>query len=131
MNGLIDASGRALLSIEIQRDSTLPAVSVEVWIDTGFTGDLVLPQSTIDALVLRHSGSVDAILADGSQVELKTYTCIVNWFGKERRLEVVANDGNCPLLGVGLLLGLELRANYHTLELALSSPEKGPRQEVN
>ncbi len=122
MNGLIDANGLALLGVEIWRDSASQAVTIEVWIDTGFTGDLVLPQSTIDTLALSHSGSVDAILADGSEIELKTYTCFVNWFGEERRLEVVANDGDYPLLGVGLLLGLELRANYDTLELTLDEP---------
>ena len=95
---------------------------IEAWIDTGFTGDLVVPQKVIDALALLQSGTVDAVLADGSQIEVKTFTCHVNWFGEERRLEVVANDGDCPLLGVGLLRGLELRANYHTMNLELSQP---------
>ena len=92
---------------------------VEVWIDTGFNGDLVLPKLLIDALGLEKSGSVDAVLADGSPVELHTYTCVIDWFGLKRRLEVVANDGKYPLLGVGLLLGMELRANYSTLTLSL------------
>ena len=122
MNGFIDANGRALLSVEILPNSTLKAEVIEVWVDTGFTGDLVFPQPTIDHLGLLHSGSVDAILADGSEVELKTYTCFINWFGEERRLEVVANDGDYPLLGVGLLIGLELRINYYTLELTLTPP---------
>ena len=120
MKGLIDENGRALLSVEIQPDSTAQVVAIEVWVDTGFTGDLVLPQKTADSLGLQHSGSVDAILADGSQIELNTYTCLVNWFGEQRRLEVVANDGDYPLLGVGLLLGRELRVNYHTFELTLN-----------
>ncbi len=122
MRGSIDAGGRALLSIQIGPDSVSRPVAIEAWVDTGFTGDLVLPQATIDALALRQSGSVDAILADGSQIELKTYTCFVNWFGEERRLEVVANDGDYPLLGVGLLLGLELRVNYHTMDVTLGPP---------
>ena len=103
--------------------SGIGTITLEAGVDTGFTGDLVLPQKTIDSLALRQSGSVDAILADGSQIELNTYTCFVNWFGKQRRLEVVANDGEYPLLGVGLLLGLELRVNYLTLELALNAPQ--------
>ncbi len=78
-----------------------------------------MPQPTIDALTLRHSGSVDAILADGSEIELTTYTCLVNWFGEERRLEVVANDGDYPLLGVGLLLGLDLRISYRSGEISI------------
>ena len=109
MKGFIDENGRALLRVEVRPNLTLEAVAIEVWVDTGFTGDLVLPRTMIDSLSLRHSGSVDGILADGSQIDLNTYTCFVNWFDEQRRLEVVANDGDCPLLGVRLLLGLELR----------------------
>ena len=122
MNGFIDTSGRALLSVELLPDSDSPASVVDVWIDTGFTGDLVLPIDIIERLRLRHSGSIDAVLADGSRTELNTYSCLVKWFGIIKPLEVIANDGESPLLGVGLLLGLELRANYHTLELSLTTP---------
>lgn len=93
-----------------------------MWVDTGFTGDLVLPQAMIDALDLPNSGTVDAFLADGSQIESKTYTCFVNWVSELRRVEVIANNGKIPLLGVGLLLGLELRVNYHTLDLTVDRP---------
>ena len=122
MIGSIDEYGRALLSVCIAAAPRSQAAVIEAWIDTGFTGDLVVPQKVIDSLALLQSGTVDAVLADGSQIEVKTYTCHVNWFGEERRLEVVSNDGDFPLLGVGLLLGLELRANYHTMNLELSQP---------
>lgn len=105
MRGSIDSNGRALLTVPIAPDSGSQRVAIDVWVDTGFTGDLVLPRTTINALGLRQSGSVDAILADGSQIEVGTYTCLVNWFGEERRLEVVANEGDYPLLGVGRILG--------------------------
>ena len=32
-------------------------------------------------------------------------------------MELVANEGTYPLLGVGMLLGLELVVNYRTLQL--------------
>jgi clan AA aspartic protease len=89
-------------------------------VDTGFTGDLVLPQSIIDRLELELSGSVDAILADGSQIELNTFSCSIEWFGRAKSLEIIANDGEYPLLGVGLLLGLELRIDYGNLKLRLT-----------
>jgi len=78
VNGFIDENGRALLSVEVRQNPTMNAVAIEVWVDTGFTGDLVLPQDAIHSLCLDRSGSVDAILADGSQIELDTYTCLVN-----------------------------------------------------
>lgn len=119
MRGVVDNGGRSLLAVRLRSTRDADSVEVEVWIDTGFTGDLVLPQAAIDALGLIQSGSVDAVLADGSQTELRTYSCLIQWFGSERNLEVIANDGDYPLLGVGLLLGLELRIDYRNLKLHL------------
>ena len=120
MDGSIDGYGRALLTIEVRATETEESVVIDVWVDTGFNGDLVLPQKQIDSLGFSKSGSVDAVLADGSPIKLDTFTCYMDWFGNRRRLEVVANDGEYPLLGVGLLLGLELRANYRSLQLSLT-----------
>jgi clan AA aspartic protease len=111
-----------LLSVDVRATPTSGLATIEAWIDTGFTGELVLPEHAIRSLDLEHSGSVDAVLADGSQIELNTYTCFVHWIDGERRLEVVANQGNYPLLGVGLLLGLELRLNYQTRSLTIDVP---------
>ena len=64
------------------------------------------------------------MLADGSQTELNTYSCVIASFGTEPNLEVIANEGAYPLLGVGLLLGLELRVDYRNLKLTLQPVEK-------
>jgi clan AA aspartic protease len=124
MNGIVDNEGRSLLAIEVRANPTSQAVAADVWVDTDFTGDLVLPKSIICSMALPHSGSVDAILADGSQIECSTYTCFIQWFGQERRLEVVANEGEYPLLGVGLLIGLELRIDYHDGKLTLTRRDR-------
>lgn len=84
------------------------------WIDTGFNGDLVLPQWEIDELALTRTGTIKAVLADGSEIALRRYACLIDWFGEARDLEVVANDGQYPLLGVGLLLGHDLRVSYRS-----------------
>ena len=84
----------------------------------------MLPQQVIDQLQLSKSGSVDAVLADGSQIELSTYTCLIEWFGAVKTLEVIANDGEFPLLGVGMLLGLELRIDYLNQKLNLASIDR-------
>lgn len=118
MIGRVDEFGRAMISISI-RAGMLPARDIEVWIDTGFNGDLVLPATTINQLALTSSGTVKAILADGSEVALQTYSCEIEWFGEVRHLEVVANSGVYPLLGVGLLLDHDLRISYRTGELEL------------
>lgn len=53
-----------------------------------------------------------ARLADGSDVQLDTYTCLLDWFDEWKRIEVVANDGQFPLLDVGLLLDRDLPVHY-------------------
>ena|SRR5438477_10498596 len=96
-----------------------PPRGIQAWIDTGFTGELVLPQPQIDSLKLAQSGTVKAILADGSEVVLKTYACLIEWFGEQRHLEVVANDGDFPLLGVGLLRDHDLHISYRSGEVTI------------
>ncbi len=119
MIGIVDDAGRALIGVTIVADSFPQGKNVDVWIDTGFTGEIVFPNDIIHQLGLIKSGSIDASLADGSQAELDTYSCKIRWFDRERNLEVIANEGEVPLLGVGLLLGKELRIDYTNLTLSL------------
>jgi len=119
MNGIVDNAGRALLDVELRATREAPSLSIAAWIDTGFTGDLVLPQSVIDDFGLPLTGTVAAVLADGSQITMKTYRCFILWFDDLRRLEVVANEGEHPLLGVGLLLDHELRIDYRSKAIAI------------
>jgi clan AA aspartic protease len=124
MTGTVDEAGRALLGVRIVSDRFPDGTTIGVWIDTGFTGDIVFPITVIQQLGLSKSGSVDAILADGSQIELDTYSCKIQWFNGERKLEVIADDGEIPLLGVGLLLGKELRVDYTNRNLLLLPASK-------
>ncbi len=125
MKGFVDNGGRALIEVELRKSASGNSTCVYVWVDTGFTGDLVMPVAMIESLGLEPSGSVDAILADGSQIALSTYSCLIEWFGNTKTLEIIANDGECPLLGVGLLLGLELRVDYRNLQMQLTPAAKG------
>jgi len=70
MNGTVDDAGRALIRVEVRSlHGTVPR-ALEAWIDTGFTGELVLSQAVIDELRLAQSGSVNAELGDGSVATL-------------------------------------------------------------
>ncbi len=44
MNGHVDSAGRALVRIRLTSAATATTIEIEAWIDTGFTGELVLPQ---------------------------------------------------------------------------------------
>ncbi|MBS0264372.1 MAG: clan AA aspartic protease [Planctomycetes bacterium] len=118
--GSVDAHGRALVQITIRADELAIPHTIDAWIDTGFNGDLVLPQSQVDRIGLTESGTVKAVLADGSEIALSRYACFVDWFGAYRELEVVANDGQMALLGVGLLIGRDLQISYRSGAISIT-----------
>ena len=47
----------------------------------------------------------------------KVHLCLIKWFGEIRELNVVANDGSNPLLGVGLLIVLDLFSRRDVLDV--------------
>jgi clan AA aspartic protease len=112
MTGSVDGSGRALVRVRLKNPAGTTDVELDAWIDTGFTGELVLPQQTVTSLGLPLGPSVMARLADGSDIQLDTHTCHLEWFDEWKRIEVVANQGQFPLLGVGLLLDRDLHVDY-------------------
>lgn len=120
MNGHVDENGRALIPVPIAATTEAPLQSFSVWIDTGCTGELVLPRSLIESLRLPSHGAVQVMLADGTQHLSETFVCDIEWFGERRTVEVVANN-SFPLLGVGLLLGRTLTIDYSVLTLSVTS----------
>jgi hypothetical protein len=52
-------------------------------------------------------------------VEMETFTCYLEWFGKVYRTQVAANDGEFPLLGTMLLADRKLTINYITKSVVI------------
>lgn len=119
MTGRVDRAGRALIDIRVRRSLDATVRTLTAWIDTAFTGELVIPRNTIQDLDLAQSWVITAGLADGTQVVLDTFTCFVEWFGDERQIEVVESDGLLPLLGIGLLGKCRLDIDYRLGTVAI------------
>ena len=119
MKGIVDDKLRALVRVPVSASSDGKREEIDVWIDTAFNGTLVLPRKQIAASGLVKASSAEAILADGHSVELETFACFFDWFGKSYETQVVANDGDYPLLGTMLLDGHRLNIDYqaNTVEL--------------
>lgn len=118
MIGRIDDSGRALLDLKILHGRS-DSIGLTVWVDTAFDGELVVSRQRIEELGLLQTAAVEATLADGTKVILETFECSIDWFGTPRTVEVIANEGRLPLLGIGLLDEQRLIVDYRqrTLEL--------------
>ena len=78
--------------------------SIEVVVDTGFTGFLTLPESVIDEIGLDTFGQRPAILANGELRMFDIYGAVIRWQGQERVAIVHESDGK-SLLGMALLTG--------------------------
>ncbi|MFO7904200.1 MAG: hypothetical protein ACQESR_20250 [Planctomycetota bacterium] len=119
MNGPFDEFGRALLDLKIRSTGNGDPVEITVWVDTAFNGELVVPRAMIESLGLEQSAGIRARLADGNEVTLESYACILDWFRDQRAVEVIANNGQMPLLGIGLLIGHRLVVDYTDLIVSL------------
>ncbi len=119
MKGIVDDQLRALITLPVSRTRNGPRKEILAWVDTAFNGGLVLPKHLITDLGLAQESSAEAILADGSLVQLETFACFFEWFGDSYETQIVANDGKFPLLGTILLNQHRLIVDYddHTVEL--------------
>jgi len=117
--GSVDNKSRALLEIPIASELSGLSTSVTTWIDTAFDGHLIFSQNLINELGLDTLAETEAILADGSKVQLETYLCYIDWFGQKMPIQAIANDGEYPLLGTGLLERRILHVDYAAQKLSL------------
>ena len=107
MNGSMDGSGRALVRIRLMHPTDSSEVELDAWIDTGFTGELVLPQENLKSLGLPLGPSVMARLA--GQVGQQP-AGVVPQVGGVRPIPQVRSEPSqvardCQAEGVDLLFG--------------------------
>lgn len=121
MTGKVDDYGRPLLAIGVVNPKSGAQVVCEAWVDTGFTGSLMLLPDHLAALGATPVSTATIQLADGSHAEVPTHKCVVNWFGAQREISVLAGTGKFALVGLLLLDDCRLVIDYpaRTVELTL------------
>src|SRR5207248_10844779 len=81
---------------------------IDAIIDTGLSGLLTLPPSTVASLALTWLGREEGVLADGRTELFDVFRAEVIWDGQMREIEVEAVD-TTPLLGMAMLAGHEVK----------------------
>jgi clan AA aspartic protease len=119
VNGIVDQSMRALLDVPVAASKDGQRQVLTVWVDTAFNGGLAIPRQHVERLGLKQGSTTQAVLANGRSVDLETFTCHLEWFGRLYRTQVVASDGPFPLLGTLLLAGRKLTVDYRTKTVVL------------
>jgi clan AA aspartic protease len=99
--GNVNENREAIIQIAVVSDQK-QIKAIKAVIDTGYTGDLMLPKAIVNELGLILRGIQDAVLGDGSIKIFEMYAGSVIWDGKVRRVEINASETEC-LVGMGLL----------------------------
>lgn len=106
MQGYVNVNYEAIISIVVSNNGKLK--SIKAVIDTGFTGFLSLPSTSIAELDLTWSYRDRGTLGDGSETLFDVYNASVIWNGELREIEINSADTE-PLLGMGMLRGYRLQ----------------------
>jgi clan AA aspartic protease len=106
IHGLVNQSCEAILPIVVKNDTRTQLI--DAVIDTGFSGFLTLPPSTIAALDLTWKGRDLATLGDGTSCIFEVYIAIVIWDGQYRTIDINESE-TIPLIGMQLLRGYDVR----------------------
>jgi predicted aspartyl protease len=87
MRGTVVADGNeALLTVEVLSQVGASSHRVEAVVDTGFSGHLTLPSTTVETLCLPIIESAESVLADGSLVMEDVCLSRVLWHGGDMAL---------------------------------------------
>lgn len=82
--------------------------SLDLVVDSGFNGELILPVALINKLGLREEGPVQAELADGSIIWTTLYAGEILWFGQRKQVWIQATNSDEGLLGTQLFQGCKV-----------------------
>lgn len=75
---------------------------VEVLLDTGFNGHLMLPQTEIDELGLEQIGISDYLTASGHSKITKVYIANIIFFDSKTDVPILSTDASFSLAGMEL-----------------------------
>ena len=109
-NGRVRLTGNQLHAtciLQVFGANGVPA-TIEVIVDTGFSGEIALPQRMVRQLGLARLGSKDILVADGRSINVWYYTLQVEWQDEFRSVEVIGTE-SFPLIGMNLLRDSQLR----------------------
>lgn len=107
MNGIVDQNCEATLRLVVGNENKKRQV-IDAVIDTGFTGFLTLPLSTINSLGLELYSRETGTLGDGSIRIFDVYSGLIIWDGEYRQIDVNAAETD-PLVGMSMIYGYRMQ----------------------
>ena len=88
--------------------------SIELLLDTGFNGHLMLPQTLIDKLELEQIGVSDYLTASGEEKLTNVYKVELKFFDEEVEIPILSTDANFSLAGMELFHECKIIIERHS-----------------
>lgn len=120
LQGSIDS--RNLLWVPITVLGEQGQQNISALLDTGFTGELLLPVQIAIPLGLKLAGVGSVQLADGSINQQMLFSASIKWGTRNRPVTVNVVMGGDALIGGGLLHGYILLVDFQKKELIIKEP---------
>lgn len=114
MSGALSITGTPVL---------LTSIAGKSWrtiVDTGFDGDLELPQALFDDCMIEHIGPTLNVLAGGVTIVEELYRVQIIFDGRQRNAEATFVDGEEILLGTGMLMDYHMTIDFPASTIELS-----------
>ncbi len=111
MTGSFTSEGEPALPVHVAGPAG--TLNIDAVVDTGFNGELTLPQEQIDALGLPKATVTEVILADGRVRDVPMYDAEAVLAGLSREV-FITEAPTTPLIGTGLLWGFSLYVEFQT-----------------
>lgn len=112
IDGYVDASTLTpMVTLKLLSDYG-EEFDVSSMVDTGYNGDMILPEGMINKMKLEYSGTSWGELADGAVSEMKIFKGRLRWFDTEKEILVGATRSDIALMGTLLLADCELNVNF-------------------
>jgi clan AA aspartic protease len=116
LKGRVDANFDSIIPIELFTDDSF--TSFEVTIDTGFNGDLVLPQSIVSKFGFTYLYSTKIDLVGNTTKEVDFFKGKIKWLnGDLVTIEIIADEAF--LIGTNLLKHGKLWIDYQSNEVLI------------
>jgi clan AA aspartic protease len=121
LTGYIDERNQLWVNITVSGINS--SQKIPCLIDTGFTGELLLPLKIAIELGLRLTSITSYTLGDGSKVNSMLFETSIEWGTLQKRLVTVSvMDVDEALMGGGLLHGYTLFADFEKKALLIKEP---------
>ena len=97
---------RATWMLQVFGANGVPA-RIEAVVDTGFSGEIALPERLVGQLGLKRLGTKEIRVADGRLIDAWYHELEIEWQDGFRHVEVISTE-TFPLIGMALLRGSRL-----------------------